>query len=85
MLRFRVFFPILYVLVVKFTFAVVQIPDWHGDIAFRSKNLYLPPFLSGGDMFQKIKIRKMTISRALDKYLKTVSIHKKAIYRSFIA
>ena len=30
MLRFRVFFPILYVLVVKFTFAVVQIPDWHG-------------------------------------------------------
>ncbi|MGE2343904.1 hypothetical protein [Escherichia coli] len=28
-------------------------------------------------MFQKIKIRKMTISRALDKYLKTVSIHKK--------
>ncbi|QAZ75050.1 hypothetical protein FORC82_p529 (plasmid) [Escherichia coli] len=23
-------FPILYVLVVKFTFAVVQIPDWHG-------------------------------------------------------
>ncbi|ESA63854.1 hypothetical protein HMPREF1589_04676, partial [Escherichia coli 113290] len=44
MLRFRVFFPILYVLVVKFTFAVVQIPDWHGDIAFRSKNLYLPPF-----------------------------------------
>ena len=29
MLRFRVFFPILYVLVVKFTFAVVQIPDWH--------------------------------------------------------
>ncbi|WP_236472306.1 hypothetical protein, partial [Escherichia coli] len=22
--------PILYVLVVKFTFAVVQIPDWHG-------------------------------------------------------
>ncbi|EPZ2129186.1 shufflon protein B [Escherichia coli] len=29
MLRFRVFFPILYVLVVKFIFVVVQIPDWH--------------------------------------------------------
>ncbi|WP_250129716.1 phage tail protein, partial [Escherichia coli] len=25
----RVFFPILYVLVVKFIFVVVQIPDWH--------------------------------------------------------
>ncbi|WP_249925155.1 hypothetical protein, partial [Escherichia coli] len=30
MLRLRVFFPILYVLVVKFIFVVVQIPDWHG-------------------------------------------------------
>ncbi|HFV6897393.1 TPA: hypothetical protein ACH90F_005652, partial [Escherichia coli] len=29
------------------------------------------------DMFRKIKIRKMTLNRALDKYLKTVSIHKK--------
>ncbi|HGC2874568.1 TPA: hypothetical protein ACIYDL_005654, partial [Escherichia coli] len=26
------------------------------------------------DMFRKIKIRKMTLNRALDKYLKTVSI-----------
>ncbi|WP_250188241.1 hypothetical protein, partial [Escherichia coli] len=30
MLRLRVFFPILYVLVVKFIFVVAQIPDWHG-------------------------------------------------------
>ncbi|EKP9811385.1 hypothetical protein P4O03_005376, partial [Escherichia coli] len=29
MLRLRVFFPILYVLVVKFIFVVAQIPDWH--------------------------------------------------------
>lgn len=28
-------------------------------------------------MFRKIKIRKMTLNRALDKYLKTVSVHKK--------
>lgn len=34
-------------------------------------------------MFQKIKIRKMTISRALDKYLKTVSIHKKGHLQEF--
>ncbi len=36
-------------------------------------------------MFRKIKIRKMTLNRALDKYLKTVSVHKKGICRRFIA
>ncbi|PPW55123.1 hypothetical protein C5P18_24250, partial [Escherichia coli] len=33
---------------------------------FEARISTFPPFLSGGDMFQKIKIRKMTISRALD-------------------
>ncbi|MEW3428967.1 integrase, partial [Escherichia coli] len=34
-------------------------------------------------MFRKIKIRKMTLNRALDKYLKTVSIHKKGHLQEF--
>ncbi len=80
---FGVFFPILYVLVVKFTFAVVQIPDWHGDIAFRSKNLYLPPFFVWRGYVSENQNSQMTISRALDKYLKTVSIHKKGHLQEF--
>ncbi|HFV8743662.1 TPA: integrase, partial [Escherichia coli] len=34
-------------------------------------------------MFRKIKIRKMTLNRALDKYMKTVSIHKKGHLQEF--
>ncbi len=34
-------------------------------------------------MFQKNKIRKMSLSRALDKYLKTVSVHKKGHLQEF--
>lgn len=34
-------------------------------------------------MFRKIKIRKMTLNRALDKYLKTVSVHKKGHLQEF--
>lgn len=32
----------------------------------------------------RFRIRKMTLARALDKYLKTVSVHKKDTFRSFI-
>ncbi|EPD4280246.1 integrase, partial [Escherichia coli] len=34
-------------------------------------------------MFQKNKTRKMSLSRALDKYLKTVSVHKKGHLQEF--
>lgn len=34
-------------------------------------------------MFRKNKIRKMTLNRALDKYLKTVSVHKKGHLQEF--
>ncbi|MHA6384165.1 hypothetical protein ACX3V1_15190, partial [Escherichia coli] len=34
-------------------------------------------------MFQKNKTRKMSLSRALDKYLKIVSVHKKGHLQEF--
>ncbi len=59
-------------------------PDWHRDIAFLIQYSYLPRIYRGRQIcFEKIKIRKMTLNRALDKYLKTVSVHKKGHLQEF--